>query len=163
MKKILVTCFILMTVLTVSGQAIVNNSGSGGVYLNKNESGSGGSATKRGYYVGPHVLGDTITALMNKFENYYVYYEESGGAYSVEEKIIIKPQIYKAVKKVNKYYEKSLKKGNISEKEAYASMKKLLTKGIKLRDYYTENVERDLKKMKDVNKITEYVDKIILR
>ena len=163
MKKVFLICFIVAAGFSANSQAIASNSGSGAVYLNKNESGAGGSAKKRGYYVGPHVLGDTITALLNKFENYYVYYEESGGAYSVEEKIIIKPQIYKAVKRVNKYYEKGFDKGTVPRREAYASLKSVLTKSIKLRDYYTENVERDLKKMKDGKEIVEYIDKIILR
>lgn len=152
-----------LSVGTVFSQAMVSDSGSGVTYLNKNEGSKGLDDYKRGYYVGPHVLGDTITMLLNRFETDYVYYIPGDGAYAVTEKKIIKPIIYKAIKRVNKYYEKSVDKNKVSEAVAYGKMKMILNKGIRLRDYYTEKVEADLKKMKDPVAIEEYLSKIEFR
>lgn len=139
----------------VLGQAIAADGG-GAIYLNKNEADIDNSL-KRGYYVGPHILGDTITMLLNKFENDYSYYKESGGAYSTEEKIVLKAPIYKAVKKVNKYYEKGVKKNKLAEASSYESMKRVLNIAIKLRNYDTRTVEAGLGKLKTVKEIEDYL------
>ncbi len=133
------------------------------VYLNEQQTAEGSNAKKRGYYVGPHVLGDTITMLLNKFENDYVYYKETGGAYSVEEKKVIKPTIYQAVKKLNRHYEKLLAKGGITEGNAYARMKTIIYKGLELKNYYTSDVERKLKKLKKPDEIEKYLASIKFR
>lgn len=159
---------VLISFLTCSliGKAQFSETGvrtDGLIYLNENQTAVGSSATKRGYYVGPHVLGDTITMLLNKFENDYVYYEQGTGAYAVEEKKIIKPVIYKSVKKVSKYYEKKVDKGEITERNAYVRVKSILAKAIKIRNYYSEDVELDLKRIKKAADIEEYFDKIKFR
>lgn len=133
------------------------------IYLNKEQSAEGSNAKKRGYYVGPHVLGDTITMLLNKFENDYVYYKVTGGAYNVEEKNVVKPTIYQAVRKLNRYYEKALTKGSITEPNAYVRMKSIIYKGLELKNYYTADVERKLKKLKKPEDIEKYLMSIRFR
>lgn len=134
----------------------------GMIYLNKQEYSEGLNSKKRGYYVGPHILGDTLTMLLNKFENSYVYYEVSGGAYSTEEKNIIKPVIYKTIHKLDRYYTKKFNKGNISKRNAYIRLKSIVTKGIALKNYYTTNVEEQLKEIKNPEKLEEFLDSIVL-
>lgn len=133
------------------------------IYLNEQQTAEGSNAKKRGYYVGPHVLGDTITMLLNKFENDYVYFQETGGAYSVEEKKIIKPSIYRAIKRVNKHYEKTLAKGQITEGNAYARLKAVIYKGLELKNYYTSDVEKRLQKIKKPEEIERYLTSIKFR
>ncbi|WP_436517506.1 hypothetical protein [Ekhidna sp. To15] len=166
------SCVILVAIFTSAislyGQARFSGSseayGTGGVtYLNKSTTSLGEDATKRGYYVGPHVLGDTITMLLNRFENDFVYYEMGTGAYAVEEKKVIKPSLHKAIWRVNKYYEKKVDAGDITERNAYIRMKAVVSKGIKLKNYYTEDIEAKLKKMKKAPEIEAYLDKIKFR
>ena len=168
-KKNFAITLALLTICVASyGQARFSGSseayGTGSVtYLNKSTTSIGEDATKRGYYVGPHVLGDTITMLLNRFENDFVYYEMGTGAYAVEEKKVIKPAIHKAIWRVNKYYEKKVDAGEITERNAYIRMKAVVAKGIRLKNYYTEDIENKLKKMKKAPEIEAYLDKIKFR
>jgi len=140
---------------TVFGQAQATT---GGVtYLNKNENDSDADYKKRGYYVGPHILGDTITMLMNKFENDYVFYEETEGAYSVEEKVILKPYLYNSVKKIERKYRKGVKKGKIKPDVAYSKLKLLLKRAIRMKTYNTKEVESTLKKLRKPEEKEEYL------
>lgn len=164
MKKILILLVFLSVCDLVKAQAIATESG-GAIYLNKNEA-DVEEEGKRGYYVGPHILGDSITEMMNKFEKEYVYYVKTGGAYSTEEKKTIKYPIYKAVHRVNKYFEKNIKKDKIDASEigeAKKELKMVLKKGIMLKDYYSTKVEEDLRKMKSPKEIIEYFEKIKFR
>lgn len=154
MRKFLFGVF-LGTSITMYSQVQVNFSGL--MYLNKNESSEGKDATKRGYYIGPHALGDTITMLLNRFENDYVYYKQEDGAYKVEEKKVIKPRLYSAIKKIEKVYMKDLKKGMVEETYVYSKLKLILQRGIKLKLYDTRKVEEELKQIKSVKKMEAYI------
>lgn len=150
--------FLICTLFYFNSTAQVAFSDNGVMYLNKNEKPANtGDEYKRGSYVGPHILGDTITGLLNKFEHDYTYYKPSGGAYSTDMLVINKLPIYKSVKKINKHYEKALKKGKVEEQEAYNNLKKLLLIAIKLNTYYTAEVEEHLKKIKDPEELEEYI------
>lgn len=153
MRLILSTGFFLFTLISMA-QAVADFGTT--TYLYKNESDIA-AGKKTGYYVGPHILGDTITMLLNKFESEYVYFEESGGAYSVEEKKFLKPEIYKAVSRINKYYEKGVKKNKITEKDAYEKLKGILMVGIKLKGYQTSEVEKQLASIKELSDQEQYL------
>ena len=163
MKSIFVFTLLFTAIVCKAQLSELNTRVGAMVVLDPTSISVGDNAKKRGYYVGPHVLGDTITMLMNKFQNDYVYYESTGGAYNVEEKKIIKPSIYRAILKVNKHYEKAVSKGNITEGNAYGRMKSILRKGIELKNYYTEDVEVQLKKLKKAEDIERYLDTIKFR
>ena len=124
------------------------------------ENNEGANSKKRGYYVGPHVLGDTITMLLNKFEMDFVYYESGDGAYSVEEKKIIKPVLYKSIKKLVKQYTKDVKKGNVAGDLAYSRLKLIIQRGIRLKNYDTFKVENELNAIKSVEELEEYILKL---
>jgi hypothetical protein len=152
----------LLTISLYANAQAVANVGGGMTYLYKNEA-SEKNYNKVGSYTRNHKLGDNITTLMDKFESEYVYYEESGGAYSVEEKKFIKPNIYLAVQRLDKYYVKAVRKDKISQEEANAIMAKVLSLAIKLKNYQTSEVEIDLEGEKDEEKITEYFMNIKFR
>ncbi len=155
MKFILITLFLILSIETYS-QAQANLSG-GVTYLNKNENTQGNNSKKKGFYVGPHILGDTITMLLNKFENDYVYFETLQGAYGVEEKKVIKPELYSSIKKIEKKYSKGVKKEKIASDLAYSRLKLILQKGIKLMNYNTTKVESDLKNIKSLEAAETYI------
>jgi hypothetical protein len=147
--------------LALFGQGVATESG-GTIMLFKNDGGSLDDK-KRGYYIGPHVLGDTITTLMNEFEKSYVYYQKSGNAYAVEEKMYEKKYIYLPVRKVIRRYNKLLKRDKINEKEAKANLKMILEKAIKMKNYNTSPIEDELKGMKKADEIVAYFQDIKFR
>ena len=153
--RMLFVVFYLLLASTAFSQVQARYDGM--VYLNKNENTLGEDAKKNGYYVGPHVLGDTITMLLNRFEKDFVYFETGDGAYGVEEKKIIKPDLYNAIKKIEKFYSKSLKKELVEETFAYSRLKLVLQRGIRLKNFDTSVVEKDLKRMKSVEDMENYI------
>jgi hypothetical protein len=130
------------------------------VFLNKN-SASDVSGLKRGGYVGPHILGDTVTILMNVFESKYTYYVAGSGAYASDIKKVLKPNIYKSIKSINKFYEKGVKKNKIEDDVAKARMKDVLDIAIKLYGYETSALEGKLKDLKSANQKEAYLKKIV--
>jgi hypothetical protein len=131
-----------------NAQAIANDSG-GTLYLNPNDSDTGPSGFRRGAYVGPHELGEEVTNLLNSFEMKYTYYKPGGeGAYSTEERIVIKKPIYKAVKKLLDHYEKAYASGAMRQGEAATKATGLLQTGLKLLSFNTDTLEQQLKKAK---------------
>ncbi|MFT7029767.1 MAG: hypothetical protein ACI83W_001010 [Marinoscillum sp.] len=157
MKRILFTVGILVLGNVAFSQSIANTGGI--TYLYKNDA-DPKTPDKPGFYVGPHVLGDTITSLMNALEKSYVYYVETEGAYSTEEKKIYKPSIYMAAKRINKKLEKDIKKDKIEPEAAYPILKHTLLVAIKLKNYNTEIVERELKSIKDLDELVDYFNDI---
>ena len=154
--------FIVLCYNTSFGQSMTSDSG-GALYLYKSETSNPADLFKRGYYVGPHVLGDTITMLLNAFEQKFTYFKKSEGAYATEEKVVLKRDIYRAINQVNNYYEKGVKKGRISTDEAYSKVKAILTTGVKLMDYNTTQVESQLRKIKSIQETENYLLSIKFR
>lgn len=163
MIRLLLVALCLVTISNVAySQAVASNSG-GAIYLNKNEASNHDPSLRRGAYVGPHVMGDSLTQLLNKFETEYVYYKKGDGAYATEEKKFVKFPIYRAVHRVNDFYVKAVKKGKVDASQIITvkkDLKMVLFKGVLLKNYYTPDVEKDLKKMKDIDQIVDYFKKI---
>ena len=105
---------------------------------------------ERGSYSGkPHVLGDSITSLLDKVEYTYVYYTETEGAYSAKEKNFDKPIIYSSLNKVIRHYDKMLRKDKIEEDKARQELFEILNNGIALKNYQTQVFEEQLKSTKN--------------
>jgi hypothetical protein len=139
----------------ISAQAVANDA-SGVMYLFPNEVRSNNSF-RRGVFAGQHIFGDTITYKMNEFEKKYVYFKPGNGAYAVEEKIILKPQIYKSIKKLDTFFEKEFSEGRMSVVVASDRFTKVLDVGLKLINFQTVQVEKDIKKLKDPLALEKYL------
>lgn len=163
MKKFPVLFFLLFSFATLSAQNVATTTSSGMVYLYPNEAEVEVNKYKRGSYTGSHILGEEIDKQLNLFEQNFVYYKKGEGAYSVEEKHLLKPNIYKAVNRLVKQYTKQFKKGNISAEEAEAAISNALGVGNKLIQFQTEKVEYDLDKVKSVDYIEKYLKNIQFR
>jgi len=101
---------------------------------------------ERGSYSGnTHVLGDSITSLLDKVEYTYVYYKETKGAYGGKEKNYEKPIIYSSLSKVIRHYDKMLRKDKIEEAKARQELFEILNNGIALKNYQTQVFEEQLK------------------
>jgi hypothetical protein len=140
------------------GQASFGSSG-GVIFLNKNSS-TENAGIKRGSFVGEHFFGDSVAMTSNTFEKLYVYYSMTTGAYPTERENILKPGIYKSVKKMEKYLIKSVKDGSISLQEGRTRYYSALLKAIKLKNYETSKVETELKSIKNPALIEELFKKI---
>jgi hypothetical protein len=142
------------------GQAFV--SGSSGVLMLNPNAGSTQLKTslKRGAFIGPHFFGDSIAYKMNQLEQTYVYYQPGTGAYAVEQKIIIKPDIYKKIKSLERHYISLVKKNDALLEESTLKLSNNLKLALKLMNYDTKNVERDLKRIRKPAEIQSYFSKI---
>lgn len=147
MVRGLIIIFILSAAV-VQGQNIMSGGAGDGVVYLKPLGSESPAGLKRGSYVGPHLLGDTITQLLNAFEREYVYYKKTSGAYPVEEMVINKRHIYKTVHQLDDYFKDGIQKGEVTITEAYSRYKKILEIGLRLKEFETTQLEKDLKKIK---------------
>ncbi len=149
MLRYLILVCALIIYAKLWGQNIYHKGGDDIFYLNTLDESDRRNTLKRGSYVGPHVLGDSITRLMNEFESEFVFYRNTGGAYPVEEKMVIKRPIYKGVHDFEKYLRELLKNKSVNEADAAVRLTRILKVSIKLVDYNTQELEKILKKTKD--------------
>ncbi len=158
-RTILIGAALFLQAFTSSllAQAMVTESG-GSIMLFRNESESDLlKKSKRGFYVGPHMLGEEITQKLDEFEKRYVYYKETQPPYPTLEKMVLKPKIYNAVKKMEKYYRKGALKSKIPLMEAQEKLTKVLDIGIKLMNYNTPVVEQYLASKHKEEEIEAYL------
>ncbi len=154
-KRFLVFTGILFMSVQGFGQATVDNSGPIiMLYKNGDKSVKGDD---RGYYVGPHILGEDMTELINDFEATYTYYVESGGAYSSKQKRIEKPIIYKSIKRLMRHYNKVLKKSPESATTIDTNLTHVLEIGLKLMLVNSSVVETSLRSTKSPADIEKYL------
>lgn len=156
--KILLLSSLFLISTQIFSQSIANDN-TGVLYLYRNESNTANSF-KRGAYAGDHVLGDTISIKLNEFEKRYIYFKPGSGAYAIEEKVTLKPQIYKSIKRVDNYFSKQFSGNKMSRKESSDRFSAVLDVAIKLINYDTKQVELDLRKINDPLAIEKYLLKI---
>ena len=106
---------------------------------------------KRGSYVGPHVLGDSITHALNNFEREFVYFKSTAGGYAVEEKVVLKRSLYKNIHDFDKYISKAYESNLLSKEEATLRLGNVINTGIKLLNFDTHQLEKDTKKLDPVD------------
>lgn len=145
----------IITLLIVSVNCAAQNlysggAGSGVIYL-KPLSGASPSNLKRGSYVGPHLLGDSVTSLLNNFERQYVYFKQTYGAYAVEEKVIMKPGIYKKIHDFDKYIVRTYVSDPSAKQEVTVRLVTVINIGIKLLNFDTNQVEKEIKKLEPLD------------
>ena len=152
---------ILLLTLSIVGhsQAIFSDN-SGMIFLNKNTSKNESLEGRRGGYFGTHSLGGDIQKKYDQFLKLYVKYEQSGGAYATEEKIIFKKEIYKSVNRLNSYYKKSLKKGTIELPQIVNEYSHILDVVNEIRFFETKELELFLSTAKDESQIIFYFNSI---
>jgi hypothetical protein len=157
--KILIFLLVSSFSIECFSQNIHNNIGDGIIYL-KPLSSASPSSLNRGSYVGPHLLGDTITDLLNNFEKQYVYYKTSSGAYPVEEKVVLKNNIYKKVHEFDNFITKSYTYNLDTKKEATTRLAHVISIGIKLLSYDTRQLEKEIKKLKLPTDFERYLNEL---
>lgn len=141
--KYLLSLTILFISFTSNGQAMLSDA-NGIIFLNKNTVNTSLEG-KRGAYFGEHDFGDDVTIRYSKFMSYYVSYEQQKAAYATEKMVVAKKPIYNAVKDLDKYFRKEVRKNNIPMEEAKERFETILDTAIKVRFYQTDQFESLLK------------------
>lgn len=110
-----------------------------------------------------HYLGGSITAKWNTFvENYTNEYSVSVGL-SDSGIEIVKPAVYNAVERANKYVKKALKKGEMSKEEAIQQMAHILDcANVICFESETAEFEREAKDAKEGKDVIELFKKVSL-
>lgn len=161
MRRYAIFIFIVSLVsYSVSAQNMYSDSGHAGVIYLKPMSEGSPSDAKRGSYVGPHLLGDSITYLLNRFEKAYVYYKASSGPYPVEEMVILKRTIYKKVHEFDDFITKSYIRSLVHREEARKRLMNVMGISLRLLNYDTRKLEKEVKKLEVPTDFERYLNEL---
>ena len=92
-----------------------------------------------------HFLGNDIARKMHLFQETYTYVERGTPMSPGDKVIVTKPNIYYAVRKVNKHFKRELRKDRISEEEARKKLGEILNISFVIYDQNTKKFEDHLK------------------
>jgi hypothetical protein len=98
---------------------------------------------------GDHFLGETIAKKRYLFDSKYTTQEVIVPGNPLTKTVIMKPVIYDAVQRIEKYLKRQLKKHEISTDSATAIMNKVLDIAINIRVVDTEKFETSLESIKN--------------
>lgn len=113
--------------------------------------------------VGDHYLGSEVAKKLALLKDSYTWREEGTANSPYSKTIVEKPAIYYSVKKLDKYYKKEIKKGNLSEDEARDQFIKSLDIALLIRYQQTEAFEDKLRELKEDSDIAQlYTEKVKL-
>lgn len=156
-KQKLIIVLLFCVVGTYANAQSVVVEGGNNFYLNPLGFDKSANNAKRGFYIGPHEMGDTITVKKNEFEKAYVFYKKGSGAYATEEKVITKTSIYNAINKVDKELTKQYAAEPSLVKKALLKnrLARVYDMGIKLSKYETRDFEKFIRQKKNVADIEE--------
>jgi len=108
-----------------------------------------------------HYLGEIIAKKMHLLKETYTYVEE-GTPLSPGNKVIVrKPEIYYAVRKINKHYRKEIRKNRMEEATAIDKLGRILDICFAIYDQDTSEFEDYLsnyRKVEDIEKVFENVE-----
>lgn len=103
--------------------------------------------------VGNHYLGDRIAKKLELLKSSYTWKEEGTPNSPTTKTVVEKPAIYYSLKKLDKYYKKAIKDGQISESEALDQFAKALDIALFIRYQETKAFEEKLRELKEESDI----------
>ncbi len=160
MKVLFIFCSAIFLSTSIAAQNMYSSGGGGSVLYLKPMSAASPSNSKRGSYVGPHLLGDSITYALNNFEKAYVYYKTSSGAYPVEEMVVLKRNIYKKVHDFETFISKSYALNLVSKQDAAKRLLSVTNISLKLLSYDTRQLEKEVKKLDVPTDFENYLNEL---
>jgi hypothetical protein len=110
-----------------------------------------------------HPLGDNIARKLYLLKETYTYIELPTPTSPGEKTIITKPSIYHSLQKLNRYYKKQVKGGDMSEEEAKMKLNQYLDIAISIFIENTESFEDELRKARKPNEISEVFSMVMLK
>ncbi len=110
-----------------------------------------------------HPLGDNIARKLYLLKETYTYIEHPTPTSPGEKTIITKPSIYNSLQKLNRYYKKQVKDGDMTEEEARMKLGQYLDIAISVFIENTESFEDELRKAKKPDEISEVFSMVMLK
>ncbi|UCH13388.1 MAG: hypothetical protein JSV22_09750 [Bacteroidales bacterium] len=109
-----------------------------------------------------HPFGDYIARKFHMLKKSYTYVERATPTSPGEKIIVVKPSIYYALQKLNKYFKKQVKDGMMTEEEARQELNQYLDIAISIVVENTESLENDLRKAKKPDEISRVFSMVML-
>lgn len=97
---------------------------------------------------GKHDLGQRVACLKNLMENHYITKEDVIPGDPMMRTIVLKPNVYYTVRKIEKYLKREVKNGDIRLEEASSQMEHILEVALSVIDNKEESFEIALNKNK---------------
>ena len=110
-----------------------------------------------------HPLGDNIARKLHLLKETYTYIELPSPTSPGEKTIITKPSIYNSMQRLNRYYKKQVKGGEMSEEEARIKLSQYLDVAISVFIENTESFEDELRKARKPDEISEVFSMVMLK
>ncbi len=110
-----------------------------------------------------HFLGVGIARKFYLLKDTYTYTEHPSPTSPGEKTIIIKPSIYNSLLKLNRYYKKQLKHGEISAEEASEKLNHYLDIALSVFIEDTDSFEDKLRKAKGPDEISNVFSMVVLK
>jgi hypothetical protein len=109
-----------------------------------------------------HYLGYEIGSKMYLLDQTYTVIEEPSAVNPVEKTIVNKPAIFYSIKKLNKYYKKTIRKGEMTEEKAKEQLNAYLDICLSIYNQETETFEEALKNSKKEKEIAAVFSRVVL-
>ena len=112
--------------------------------------------------VGTHYLGHEMAVKFYRLKETYTYLESGSDANPVSKTVVSKPNIYYSLKKLNTYYKKQLKRGEIDSSSAVKQLGLHFDIGFAIYEQNTSDLESALKGAKKPEQILDVFAQVIL-
>ncbi|MEQ8687792.1 MAG: hypothetical protein RIE86_20975 [Imperialibacter sp.] len=103
--------------------------------------------------VGSHYMGSDIAVKLELLKDSYTWKEEGTPNSPTTKTVVEKPAIYYSLKKLDKYYKKAIKKGDVTEEAARDEFVKALDIALFIRYQETAAFEDKLRELKEESDI----------
>jgi len=113
-------------------------------------------------FMDKHYLGDDIAQKMYRVKETYTYIEAGTPSSPGDKTQVKKPVIYYSIKKLNTYYKKQLKKGELDKTEAYNRMARYLDVVYSIYNEDTTMLEDELRSAKKAPDIDKVFARVVL-
>ena len=114
-------------------------------------------------FISKHYLGKDIAIKMHLLKETYTYIERGDDLNPVDKTIVNKPTIFYSMKKLNNYFRKQIKKGNLSEEEVRVKMDHYLNICLSIYLQSTDNFEEALRSSKGQDEIDGIFSRVVLQ
>ncbi len=110
-----------------------------------------------------HPLGENIARKIHLLQDYYTYIEPPSPTSPGQKTIVVKPNIYNSLLKLNRYYKQQVKKGTISIESATRELNHFLDVGLSIVSDETGSFEAELRKAKSPDQIISVFSMVDLK
>ena len=147
---------VLLLLISLSGMAQIDS------FRFSNNLGDTSAFTYDYSFIEKHYLGDDIALKMYRVKDTYTYIEVGSPSSPGDKTQVNKPAIYYAIKKLNTYYKKQLKKGELDQNEVYKKLTRYLNIAYSIYNEDTSMLENELRSAKKAPEIDKVFARVVL-